>query len=345
MKKSNPILNVLTAILASVGGCTAVLSSFIIFHAVFIGEFGVPDNKSATRENALIQSGSIPQENASIQSSSLLEGFSLPLLLPEEILSMTAPVATDTTDVVDHAESQPLEAYQAETDVDSIPLKYYQALNRANAYSDTLHMPKADIYEQLISAYGDYFSADAAQYAVDHLTNVWEPEEPEPVPAAQDNAEMASSDMTGQAAPAADENAGQPEGETVTAMAEKGNASQPEAASGITTAGADNPSQPEAASGAATAGVDNLSQPETMPDTTTAERNNVPQPEESVDVEGPSVPEPEVSVPAGTLVWLSATGEKYHRINDCGRMNPDRARRVTLEEALRGGFGQCKNCY
>ena len=294
MKKSNPILNVLTAILASVGGCTAVLSCFIIFHAVFIGEFGVPDNKSATRETALIQSGSIPQETASIQSSSLPEGFSLPLLLPEEIPSMAASAGIDTADDEDHAGSQSVEAYQAETEVDSIPLKYYQALNRANAYSDTMHMPKADIYEQLVSAYGDYFPADAAQYAVDHLTNVWEQEEPEPVPAAQDSAEMASSDMTGQAVPAADENAGQPEGEPVTM---------------------------------------------------TAERNNVPQSEESVNVEGPSVPEPEVSVPAGTLVWLSATGEKYHRINDCGRMNPDRARQVTLEEALRGGFGQCKNCY
>lgn len=294
MKKSNPILNVLTAILASVGGCTAVLSCFIIFHAVFIGEFGVPDNKSATRETALIQSGSIPQETASIQSSSLPEGFSLPLLLPEEIPSMAASAGIDTADDEDHAGSQSVEAYQAETEVDSIPLKYYQALNRANAYSDTMHMPKADIYEQLVSAYGDYFPADAAQYAVDHLTNVWEPEEPEPVPAAQDSAEMASSDMTGQAVHAADENAGQPEAE---------------------------------------------------PDTMTAERNNVPQSEESVNVEGPSVPEREVSVPAGTLVWLSATGEKYHRINDCGRMNPDRARQVTLEEALRGGFGQCKNCY
>ena len=254
----------------------------------------MPDNKSATRETALIQSGSIPQETASIQSSSLPEGFSLPLLLPEEIPSMAASAGIDTADEEDHAGSQSVEAYHAETEVDSIPLKYYQALNRANAYSDTMHMPKADIYEQLVSAYGDYFPADAAQYAVDHLTNVWEPEEPEPVPAAQDSAEMASSDMTGQAVPAADENAGQPEGE---------------------------------------------------PDTMTAERNNVPQSEESVNVEGPSVPEPEVSVPAGTLVWLSATGEKYHRINDCGRMNPDRARQVTLEEALRGGFGQCKNCY
>ncbi len=208
MKKSNPILNVLTAILASVGGCTAVLSCFIIFHAVFIGEFGVPDNKSATRETALIQSGSIPQETASIQSSSLPEGFSLPLLLPEEIPSMAASAGIDTADDEDHAGSQSVEAYQAETEVDSIPLKYYQALNRANAYSDTMHMPKADIYEQLVSAYGDYFPADAAQYAVDHLTNVWEPEEPEPVPAAQDSAEMASSDMTGQAVPVAGRRAG-----------------------------------------------------------------------------------------------------------------------------------------
>ncbi len=321
MKKSNPILNVLTAILASVGGCTAVLSCFIIFHAVFIGEFGVPDNKSATRETALIQSGSIPQETASIQSSSLPEGFSLPLLLPEEIPSMAASAGIDTADDEDHAGSQSVEAYQAETEVDSIPLKYYQALNRANAYSDTMHMPKADIYEQLVSAYGDYFPADAAQYAVDHLTNVWEQEEPEPVPAAQDSAEMASSDMTGQAVPAADENAGQPEGEPAE-MASSDMTGQ-----------------------AVPAADENAGQPEGEPDTMTAERNNVPQSEESVNVEGPSVPEPEVSVPAGTLVWLSATGEKYHRINDCGRMNPDRARQVTLEEALRGGFGQCKNCY
>lgn len=158
MKKSNPILNVLTAILASVGGCTAVLSCFIIFHAVFIGEFGVPDNKSATRETALIQSGSIPQETASIQSSSLPEGFSLPLLLPEEIPSMAASAGIDTADDEDHAGSQSVEAYQAETEVDSIPLKYYQALNRANAYSDTMHMPKADIYEQLVFCIWGLFS-------------------------------------------------------------------------------------------------------------------------------------------------------------------------------------------
>ena len=117
------------------------------------------------------------------------------MILPsEETQSLAETTGTETIDARED-EPQTLEVYQPETTVNSIPLKYYQALNRANAFSNTMHMSKADIYDQIISAYGDNFSADAAQYAVDHLTNVWEPEEQEPVPTAQDSAEMVSNDM------------------------------------------------------------------------------------------------------------------------------------------------------
>lgn len=44
-------------------------------------------------------------------------------------------------------------------------------------------------------------------------------------------------------------------------------------------------------------------------------------------------------------VWLSATGTKYHRIPNCGRMNPNRARKVSLSEARRRGYGPCQKCY
>lgn len=44
-------------------------------------------------------------------------------------------------------------------------------------------------------------------------------------------------------------------------------------------------------------------------------------------------------------VWLSATGEKYHNVSDCGRMNPAKARQVTLEEAVNAGYEACKKCY
>lgn len=52
-----------------------------------------------------------------------------------------------------------------------------------------------------------------------------------------------------------------------------------------------------------------------------------------------------VSLPEGTLVWLSATGEKFHKVNDCGNMNPDKARQVTVEEAVAEGHDACENCY
>lgn len=49
--------------------------------------------------------------------------------------------------------------------------------------------------------------------------------------------------------------------------------------------------------------------------------------------------------PVEAMVWLSATGSKYHRIPNCGRMNPSKARQVSLEQAVAQGFERCKNCY
>ncbi len=45
------------------------------------------------------------------------------------------------------------------------------------------------------------------------------------------------------------------------------------------------------------------------------------------------------------MVWLSATGSKYHKIPNCGRMNPDKATQVTLAEALERGKERCENCW
>lgn len=49
------------------------------------------------------------------------------------------------------------------------PVEYQSALKKAKSYSDTMHMSKQSIYDQLTSEYGEKFSAEAAQYAVDHL--------------------------------------------------------------------------------------------------------------------------------------------------------------------------------
>lgn len=43
------------------------------------------------------------------------------------------------------------------------------ALAKAESYSSMMHMSKVAIYEQLTSSYGEKFTVEEAQYAVDHL--------------------------------------------------------------------------------------------------------------------------------------------------------------------------------
>lgn len=50
-----------------------------------------------------------------------------------------------------------------------VSLEYQNALAKAKIYSDTMHMSKQAIYDQLTSEYGEQFPEDAAQYAIDNL--------------------------------------------------------------------------------------------------------------------------------------------------------------------------------
>ena len=45
------------------------------------------------------------------------------------------------------------------------------------------------------------------------------------------------------------------------------------------------------------------------------------------------------------MVWVSATGTKYHKTNHCGTMNPDTATQETKAEAEAQGLEPCKKCY
>ena len=56
---------------------------------------------------------------------------------------------------------------------DKVPTEYTSALKSGEFYSETFHMSKAEVYDQLTSEYGDQFSAEAAQYAVDNLEVDW----------------------------------------------------------------------------------------------------------------------------------------------------------------------------
>lgn len=60
-----------------------------------------------------------------------------------------------------------------EEDDSSVPAEYNSALTKAETYSDMMHMSKQGIYDQLTSEYGEDFSADAAQYAIDNVQADW----------------------------------------------------------------------------------------------------------------------------------------------------------------------------
>ena len=56
---------------------------------------------------------------------------------------------------------------------DNVPTEYKTALKKAKIYSDTMSMSKAGLYDQLTSEYGEKYTAEAAQYAIDNVQADW----------------------------------------------------------------------------------------------------------------------------------------------------------------------------
>lgn len=78
-----------------------------------------------------------------------------------------AQSADPTTEPIDETEPEAVEEEPA------VPVEYQSALIKATSYSELLHMSKAGIYDQLVSEYGEQFSPEAAQYAVDNMVADW----------------------------------------------------------------------------------------------------------------------------------------------------------------------------
>ncbi len=86
--------------------------------------------------------------------------------------------------------------------------------------------------------------------------------------------------------------------------------------------------------------------PEPTPEPT-AEPTPEPTSEPTAAPTAEPTPEPrqESAQTTGRTCWKSATGEKYHSINNCGRMNPNKATQITVEQAQSMGLGPCSKCW
>lgn len=77
-------------------------------------------------------------------------------------------------DLEDTKEQNVSEATTApEVKNDDIPKEHKTALKKAQNYNDLMHMSKAGLYDQLTSDYGEKFSSEAAQYAIDNVNADW----------------------------------------------------------------------------------------------------------------------------------------------------------------------------
>ncbi|MFZ6993811.1 Ltp family lipoprotein [Curtobacterium sp. RRHDQ66] len=78
-----------------------------------------------------------------------------------------APAAAATT------APEPEETTAPKADVPAVPADFASALIKAGSYAHDMNMSKAGIYDQLTSEYGEKFSAEAAQYAIDNVQADW----------------------------------------------------------------------------------------------------------------------------------------------------------------------------
>lgn len=80
-----------------------------------------------------------------------------------------------------------------EAPVEKVPTEHKSALKKAKTYSDTMHMSKAGLYEQLVSEFGEKFTPEAAQYAIDNLQADWNKNALEKAKTYQDTMDMSPS--------------------------------------------------------------------------------------------------------------------------------------------------------
>ena len=57
------------------------------------------------------------------------------------------------------------------------------------------------------------------------------------------------------------------------------------------------------------------------------------------------VPQDTSSTSNEEMVWITATGSKYHNKNDCGNTDPSKASEISRSEAESRGYEPCKKCF
>lgn len=167
MKNTTKLINILTASLGIIGLCAAALVCFIVIYTQITGGFS---KKNKTDPNIVTaQTDDAASENVTSHitqnDNSTADSSSDP---NNDDISNIDRINTNKETV-----SLPSTSDQAPDSNNDVSTEYESALSKAMHYNDTMYMSKAAIYDQLTSEYGERFSPEAAQYAIDNMTADW----------------------------------------------------------------------------------------------------------------------------------------------------------------------------
>ena len=137
-----------------------IAAAWIVY--LLIGFSGRTSNTSSTSTKTAPQNNSITTENAENSSNKVDE--------PVQSEETQSPAIIEEQDksVAEKPEKEERTAL-----MNDIPKEYRNALIKAEQYSLLMHMSKQGLYEQLTSEYGENFTEEAAQYAIDHVDADW----------------------------------------------------------------------------------------------------------------------------------------------------------------------------
>lgn len=93
--------------------------------------------------------------------------------LQVEQVAETQEKPTDEEKAVKEQQEEKLEdstkEESKETEEDDVSTEFKNAYKKGKNYAEHMHMSKDSVYEQLTSEYGEQFTEEQAQYAIDHL--------------------------------------------------------------------------------------------------------------------------------------------------------------------------------
>lgn len=348
MKK---LLDVCSLFMAVIGSCAAILTCFILFIYPNL------NNDSSDNKDIAVSQTADSSENIALPTADYQNNIS----------ASETPLENSVSADYQEAELPLVPMEQAVLEDTNISAEYSSALNKANDYSNIMHMSKAAIYNQLTSEYGERFSSDAAQYAIDNMVADWNSNALQKAKDYSDTMYMSKSSIYNQLISEYGEKFTPSEAQYAidNLMADYNfnalqkaknyqntmNMSVSAIHDQLTSEYGERFTQEEADYAIANIETNNNANTNSVIYTAPITQNSlnnyvVASPvqttgsQNSFDAYNGS--EQSQNTANATLVWIDDTAAKYHKKDGCGM---DNAYQVTLEEALQKGKTPCGRCY